>query len=120
MVRRDVQCGGDAGAKCFGGFELEAGELEDVPLAGPRRRDHRGRRTADVAADLNRDSAGGEDVAGESGSRGLAVGTGDPDVVALEEPSGEFQVANDADATTARGFDEVQIGRHAGGQDDQV
>src|SRR6202040_875331 len=70
MIRRDVERDSDVGSEGVDGFQLEAGEFEDVPLAGLRGLDHRARRRADVAAYLRGDAAGFQDVAGERGGRG--------------------------------------------------
>ena len=53
MIGRDVQRRSNMGAKCFGGFQLKTGKLQNVPLRIARRGHERSRRSADVAAYLH-------------------------------------------------------------------
>ncbi len=88
-------------AKGFGGFELEAGKLQHVPLVRARGLHHRRRRRSDVAAHLRGDAARLENMTGQRGGRGLAVRAGDADDLALKKPACQFQIADHAHA--ARG-----------------
>ena len=87
MIGRHIQRRADVRAKCFGGFQLKTRKLQHVPLSGARSLHHRRRRRADVAADLRRDTALLEDMAGERRGRGFAVRTRDADDLALQETS---------------------------------
>ena len=73
MIGRDVQRSADVRAKGFSGFQLEARELQDVPLRVVRGSDHRSRRCADVAAHLHGNAARFQNMTGQRGCGGLAV-----------------------------------------------
>ena len=60
-----------------------------------------------------------EDVAGQAGGGGLAVGAGDADGAALEERGGEFDFADDRDAARAGGGERLEIEGHVGRRDDE-
>ena len=77
-------------------------------------------RRADVAADQRRASAGGDDLARQGGGRGLAVGAGDGDDLALQEARRQFDFADDGNAALARLHQLRHVEGHAGADDDQV
>ena len=104
MIGRHVQRRADVRAKCLGGFQLEARQLQHVPLPGARSLHHRRRRRADVSADLRRDAAGLQDVAGQRRGRGFSVRAGDADDLAFQEPAREFQIADHAHAAARERF----------------
>ncbi len=108
------------GMEFFGGFELEAGDFEDVPGGVRRFFDKGDDGDADVAADLRGEAGFLEDFAEERGGGGFAVGAGDGEDLAFEEAGGKFQFADDGAAEIA-GLHEFRcVERHAGADDDDV
>src|SRR6202022_4423956 len=84
VVRRDVQTDADVGAKGANGFELEAGQLEHIPLIGTGSRDDRRHSRADVAADLRGDAGLPQDVSDQRRGSRLAIRSGDSDDLPLQ------------------------------------
>ena len=113
MVRRDVHAHADVRPEAVDGFELEAGELEDVPLVRARAGDHGRHRLSDVAAHLHGNAGLPEDVAGQRGRGRFSVGPGDADGVPLEKPARQFDLAQHGDAVPAGVLEFVDVGRHA-------
>ena len=120
VVGGHVQRHSDVGMESPDGFELKAGEFEDVPVLIAGRVDKGPERGTDISTDLARDAALVEQVAGQ-GSRGcLAVCASDTKDAAFEEPTGNFDIAEDGDAAMTRLFEDGQVGRNSWRDDDEI
>src|SRR5260370_41719343 len=80
MIRRDVQDGGDPGAKLFDGLQLEARDLKDGDRIRGGLRSKRDHGRSDVTADecffAGLWSSGGENFSDQSGGGSLGIGDG--------------------------------------------
>ena len=82
-------------------FQLKAGKFEHVPLIRLSNvASHFGRRCPDVAAHLAGDAGLSQDVAGERGGGGFAVGAGDAAMVRPSRQGRQFQFADDGNAAS--------------------
>src|SRR5215469_609054 len=77
VVLCDVEADTDVGAEFADGFKLKAGELEHVPAVLAGGRNHPAHGGADIASHLNGQTGFAENVAGEAGRGGFAVGAGE-------------------------------------------
>ena len=120
MVRGNVQDHGDAGMELIGALKLEAGDLDDRPGFVGALLDEPDHREADVASYQGGYAGLLKNFAHQRGGRGLAVGAGDGQHLALEKAGGQFKFADDrqAEAFHLRQFGGIQ--RHAGTDHDQV
>jgi hypothetical protein len=120
VIGSEVETDADGGAEVVDGFQLEAGDFQDVPLIGAGRGNHGGGRGTDVAAHLVGDAGDAEDVTGEGGGGGFAVGAGNGEDGTQEEIAGELEFADDRDAGGAGGGDGRGVDGHAGGDDKEL
>jgi hypothetical protein len=120
VIGRDVEDDGDLGMELLGGFELEAGDLEDGPGVGRAFGDELDDGEADVAADEGGKAGLPEDFADQRGGGGFAVGAGDGEGAALEVAGGEFEFADDGAAEVAGLHQLGGIEGDAGADDDEV
>ena len=120
MIRRDIQTHADVGAKSADGLELKTGQLQNIPLIGPRTVHQRRRRRADIASHLRRNSRLAQDVPDHRRRGRLTVGAGDPDSLPLQIHSSQLDFADHVHAALPRRFDRLEVGRNAGREHDQV
>src|SRR6266702_5940338 len=114
VVGRDIEDHPDVQARPLHRLELEARELEHYPVLGRDLGQAVEDRLADVAADHHGPLARGEDIAGERGGRGLAVGACDADDSAGAQLQEQVDLARDGDALRARVVEELGVPRNAG------
>jgi hypothetical protein len=85
MVGCEVEQRADGRLEVWSIVELERGELEREPVGRIRRARDVGERPADVSRGLRAQAAGDEQVRGQRGGGGLAIGAGDPDAAGAAE-----------------------------------
>ena len=120
VVGSDVEHDRDFRMKGLDGLQLEAGDFEDVVGVVGGVGDQRNGGRPDVAADLRLVAAPADDVAGQRGGGGFAVGAGDGDDVALQKTRGQLDFADDGNAHGARLRQLWNVGRHARADHDEV
>ena len=91
VVGGDVHDHGDVCLELIHVFKLEAGELDDVGGMGVFRHLER-KALADVSGEAHVDSRLAEDMVGQEGSGGLAVGSGDADHARVGESGCELDL----------------------------
>ena len=74
----------------------------------------------DVAAHQHRAHLGAQQLAGQRGGGGLAVGAGDGDDVGLHHPPRQLELADDRHPAGAQRDERGQLERHPGAHDDQL
>jgi hypothetical protein len=114
MIGLEVEEDRDAGLEFVDVLELEARQLADDPVVFADLPVQVGERAAHVAGDR-----GLEHRAEKLARRRLAVGAGDADQAAGQEPVAELDLAPDRDLARASSRQERGISRHARALDDE-
>ena len=120
MVGRDVEDDCHAAAEGRARLELEAGELQDVPVVRLRRLHDLQHGRADVAGERARHARRAQHVVGERGRGRLSVGSGDADDAPPQDIGGKLQLPAHGDAPLARADQAGQVPGHAGRRDHQI
>ncbi len=120
MIRRDIQADSDIRAKLVDGFELEAGEFENIPLVIPGVSDHRGGCGSDVAAHLTGNPGLAENVPGHCRGCRLAVRSRDANHRSAQPVAGEFHLTDYRYAALLRRDDLRNIGGNARAKNNEV
>ena len=114
VVRRDVEQHGHAGMKLARGGQLVAGELGDQPVPLRARINGADGGHADVAHGRGRHTARAQQVLGERGGGGLAIGARDAAPALGRQTPGKLGLAHNLDARRASRTKELGELRDAG------
>ncbi len=120
VVFGQVQKDGDVRPEALDPLELEGGEFDHDALHLGAAHGELDEWIADVPADEGVEAASLEDLAGQRGRGGLAVGPGDGDHRGLDEPGGELHLGDHAAPLRPCHLERLDVHRDAGGDDDQV
>ena len=112
VVGRDVEDRGDPRAEAVDRVELKARHLRYDDAVARELERVLGEGRPDVAAHQHRAHLGAQQLAGQRGGRGLAVGAGDGDDVGLHHPPRQLELADDGHPAGAHRDERGQLERH--------